>query len=165
MKIFIRIIPILLLFPFATLAQSLERDVIGSAGDYSADPSLSLSWTVGEVAVTSVSSSLIVTEGFQQAEKNNISVNESEFLTDISLYPNPVKDVLNFNISSESDVELVVQIYDITGKQFNNQQIINVNSSYKGMIDCSALAAGNWIIKFSSTNKAFNKTFKLIKIK
>lgn len=52
--------------------QDLKQQVVSSAGGYdvSGDNSISLSWTLGELVITTVESSggdLILTQGFQQS--------------------------------------------------------------------------------------------------
>lgn len=48
-------------------AQSIERDVVASSGDYFDNGSVSLSWTLGEIATeTYTAGNVILTQGFQQ---------------------------------------------------------------------------------------------------
>lgn len=48
-------------------AQSIERDVVASSGDYFEGADISLSWTLGEIASeTYISGNNILTQGFQQ---------------------------------------------------------------------------------------------------
>lgn len=50
-------------------AQSIERDVVASSGDYFEGADISLSWTLGEVATdTYMNGNTIVTQGFQQPD-------------------------------------------------------------------------------------------------
>lgn len=49
-------------------AQSIERDVVASSGDYFEGANISLSWTLGEIATETYSSgNIILTQGFQQS--------------------------------------------------------------------------------------------------
>jgi len=62
---------ILLIVFFASVlicpAQSIERDVVASSGDYYEGANISLSWTLGEIAIeTYDNGSNILTQGFQQ---------------------------------------------------------------------------------------------------
>ncbi|MBN1340491.1 MAG: hypothetical protein JXA03_14270 [Bacteroidales bacterium] len=48
-------------------AQSIERDVVASSGDYFENGGISLSWTLGELATeTYMAGNIILTQGFQQ---------------------------------------------------------------------------------------------------
>ena len=49
-------------------AQSIERDVVASSGDYFEGTNASLSWTLGEIATeTYTAGNIILTQGFQQS--------------------------------------------------------------------------------------------------
>ncbi|MEZ5198314.1 MAG: hypothetical protein R2764_18570 [Bacteroidales bacterium] len=49
------------------IAQSIDRDVLSSAGDYFEGPNSSISWTLGEIATeTLTDGNFILTQGFQQ---------------------------------------------------------------------------------------------------
>ena len=49
------------------IAQSIERDVVASSGDYFEGVDISLSWTLGEIATeTYIAGNNILTQGFQQ---------------------------------------------------------------------------------------------------
>ncbi|MCF8403889.1 MAG: hypothetical protein K9H58_08090 [Bacteroidales bacterium] len=64
-----RIIPLLLaaIFPICLFSQSVSPEVISSAGDYYQGATVSLSWTLGEIATETYSNgNYILTQGFQQ---------------------------------------------------------------------------------------------------
>ncbi len=59
----------LLLLGFSIFAQSIEREVVASSGDYYEGANISLSWTLGEIATeTYDNGSNILTQGFQQPD-------------------------------------------------------------------------------------------------
>jgi hypothetical protein len=64
------------------IAQSIERDVVASSGDYFEGADISLSWTLGETATKTYSSDdNILTQGFQQPDITlRIFVDLSAFL-------------------------------------------------------------------------------------
>jgi hypothetical protein len=59
----------------------------------------------------------------------------------LQIYPNPVKDVLNFKLSDGLRVESV-EIYDLAGKQINVK-----NSKFVSSINVSNLVKGNYILR------------------
>jgi hypothetical protein len=60
---------LLLLLGVSIFAQSIERDVVASSGDYYESGGISLSWTLGEIATeTYISGDNILTQGFQQPD-------------------------------------------------------------------------------------------------
>nr|WP_321235533.1 T9SS type A sorting domain-containing protein [uncultured Psychroserpens sp.] len=66
----------------------------------------------------------------------------------LSIYPNPAKNVLNFNgMTSET---LNLEVYDILGKS-----IIKTTIEQNGSLDISELKSGLYIIKFENINSAY----------
>lgn len=80
----------------------------------------------------------------------NDSFSDSKF----SLYPNPVKDVLNL---SYSEIISKVQILNLLGQEVESKSI-NAN---QGQINMSELSAGTYLVKVTSNENA--KTIKVIK--
>lgn len=76
---------------------------------------------------------------------------------DISIYPVPVKDYLNFEINSNATIEtLEVDIFDMNGKHIATNLYEGENS---GVIDVSLLKPGLYIARFSGNNKVIIKRF------
>ena len=73
-------------------------------------------------------------------------------INEISIYPNPTKNKLNFkgNFSESLDVS----VYDILGKNIL-QNTVDLNTS----LDVSKLHSGLYIIKF----KGYSETYKFVK--
>lgn len=94
----------------------------------------------------------IVTNNFTSTIQNALSIDENNFNNDISVYPNPVKNMLQFK--TEAAI-LKVEVYDITGR------IISSKSINENKIDLSELKTGNYILKLY-TEKGITNT-KIIK--
>ena len=85
-----------------TLAKSqmLSPEVIASGGDFFVSPAGSLSWTLGEPVVETISNSaiqLILTQGFQQPVEIDTTVGIGDIgLSNVfvNLYPNPASDYI-----------------------------------------------------------------------
>ncbi|PVZ13990.1 T9SS type A sorting domain-containing protein [Porphyromonas loveana] len=75
---------------------------------------------------------------------NAIVTTEQTFVA----YPNPVKDVLNI----EFDGNFSIQIFDMAGRMVLTSENIRT-------IDVKALAAGNYVIKLTSGDKAYTDRF------
>lgn len=94
-----------------------------------------------------------VTELYNQAT----AIGERHSLAlDASIYPNPVKDMLNINISDENKTKAVVMIYDLMGKEM-------MNNAFSEILDISSLNGGMYIIKIMNTETQATFTEKLIK--
>lgn len=73
--------------------------------------------------------------------ENNLGVTEIINSRDLQIYPNPIKDVLNFKLSNNLKVD-AIEIYDLTGKKVN----VN-NSKFVSSVNVSNLPKGNYILK------------------
>ena len=86
--------------------------------------------------------------------QNNIEDELLKFFPEdvISYYPNPVKDILYFNVT---DIVLKIEVYDIYGR------ILSSNSVSENKVDLSELKTGNYMIKLYTKNGITNT--KIIK--
>jgi len=94
----------------------------------------------------------IVTNNYTTTIQNTLGLQENDFINNISVYPNPVKDILNFK--TEHNISKV-EVYDIAGR------ILSSNSVSENKIDLSNLKTGNYILKLY-TEKGIMNT-KIIK--
>lgn len=94
----------------------------------------------------------IVTNNYTTTIQNTLGLQENGFIINISVYPNPVKNILNFK--TEHNISKV-EVYDIAGR------ILSSNSVSENKIDLSELKTGNYILKLY-TEKGIMNT-KIIK--
>jgi len=94
----------------------------------------------------------IVTNNYTTTIQNSLGIQENNSINKISLYPNPVKDILKFNI--EHNISKV-EVYDVAGR------ILSSNTTSENRIDLSELKTGNYILKLY-TEKGIMNT-KIIK--
>jgi hypothetical protein len=84
-----------------------------------------------------------------------LSVNEIAELQS-SIYPNPAEDVLNIELTENTN-QLLVEIYDITGKKIKNMDFSGVKQRIS--INVSDLNSGMYIVSLSA-NQA-QRSFKV----
>jgi hypothetical protein len=109
-------------------AQQIKQEVIASAGGYStsSDKSVSISWTLGETVIPTLTSgdrSLILTHGFQQ--KLIISSVEENFEdpVNVTVFPNPAGESIKIQFKSAIDKEILISLLDAQGKLVRTDQI------------------------------------------
>ncbi|MEO0472182.1 MAG: T9SS type A sorting domain-containing protein [Bacteroidota bacterium] len=126
-------------------AQTLSRQVIGSVG--SANPQLS--YTLGEAVVQTASSgSFTLTQGFHQPEETSVGIDrELAANVDYKLYPNPTRDQLNLELSSDKALDILVSIVDIRGRQVHAPQRMLVQGTALQSFDVSRIAAGYYLLR------------------
>ncbi len=75
---------------------------------------------------------------------------------DVSIYPNPANDVVNFSINGINKTDFTVKVIDITGK-IVYQEVMNVKGVAKSSFNCSKIAKGLYIVNISTENTSTNK--------
>lgn len=109
---------LLLAITISLSGQSIERSVIAAGGDWVTGPGIQLSWTIGQPGLTETfsSPSVVLMQGFQQADVTTEIVHPVSLPFDVILYPNPSSGLLNFSLVSDHDGKVYFSLYDITGK-------------------------------------------------
>lgn len=160
------IILFLIIAPVIAFSQSLDRQVIGSAGDYSTATGISLSFTVGEAVIeTTTSGSIILTQGFQQPDAEPVGIEIPEVGLSINAFPNPTGNMVVIEMESTENLKVLVQLLDVVGQQLMNP-INHTAADGKTFleIDLSRFAAGNYFLKLSGENNTWIKTIQVQKI-
>lgn len=148
-----------------TYAQSIERQVIGSSGGYSSQTNISASYTVGETVIQTVSAgTIILTQGFQQSDNQNVGIVDVANHIKISAYPNPTTDKVIVEINAEAEAQFSFQVYNALGQLVLLPTTFQqVGNSTTHQFDFSRLAAANYFIAINNTNLHFTKTIQISK--
>jgi hypothetical protein len=138
-------------------AQSVSPEVIAGAGQHSTTPNAQVSWTVGEMATATLSSSSEqLTQGFHQTRLVVTAVEEELATLEIQVFPNPTSDVLY--VRTESARTLDIQLIDMSGKvlaeQLHEQQV-------QSMLDLNMLSQGNYILQARDRESQAFRRFKI----
>lgn len=94
----------------------------------------------------------IVTNNYTTTIQNTLGLQENEVLNTISIYPNPVKDMLYFQTKENV---LKIEIYDVAGRILSSKSIL------ENKVNLSELKNGNYFLKLY-TEKGIMNT-KIIK--
>jgi hypothetical protein len=95
------------------------------------------SLTNGAAASVTISTSAIGINEFKNFENN------------ISIYPQPAKEVLNISSNSFYGKEVIVKVYDITGKLMSNEKVVPSND--KTQLQISNLSDGVYILQIKNS--------------
>lgn len=121
----------------------------------------SVSYSVGQIDYYSKGSNNQVMEGVQQAyEITTLSTGET-FATDkkdILLYPNPFKDFIFLDFTTNDYKNSEYQLFDASGKLLREEKIRESKSEF----NFSSLPSAMYIIRVNKDGKNI-KTFKIIK--
>lgn len=146
--------------------QFITPSVISAGGNSSNSENIYYSYTIGQIANPSLTGSNILTQGFQQPiiinEKSELNFEKNEI--QFNYFPNPVKDILNINITSKNEIsDIQIEIYNILGKIVIDKKIQNIEGRFmKISIPVEELSSGQYLIYFR-INNILSKSFKIVK--
>ncbi len=164
-----KILLMLILIPGFSLTWGqvqLTPTVLSSAGGYSESGGISLAWTMGELAVSTLSTiDMILTQGFQQPFLLDIgdAIDDPEFNWSVNAYPNPVSDILNLRFNLDKTMDLQLELYDITGKKLTIKKLPSIMPGGRETLDFSGFREGIYILKITSEKQKVRKIYKIQK--
>lgn len=151
---------------FVITAQDVKQQVITSAGGYniSGDNSMSLSWTLGELVISTVESpggQLVLTQGFQQTKVliEGIEINP-ELDVEVLIYPNPATDYLNIKFSEPLVGETMIFLSGPDGRLITTE-VMKPGVLVKEM-RMQKYPAGKYFLRIKNGNK--RNVYKVIKL-
>lgn len=150
----------LLLILFTGLQVDAQKVVL-AAGSNAIGSNGSASYSVGQIDYLSKGINNPMMEGVQQAyEITTLSTTETsgENKKDILLYPNPFKDFVFLDFTTNDYRNSEYQLYDSSGKFVKGDKIKESKSEF----NFSSLPSAMYIIRINQNGKNI-KTFKIIK--
>ena len=158
----------LLLFTLAELcvnigAQQFYPVIVSPGGNCIETNSYSISYTIGEPAIKSLTSpDLFLTQGFQQGDPGS-SPGDTGSINEIRMFPNPVIKKLTIQFFVEDIDSYYVSVYAVTGSLIYSLEYKNLYNKERKTIDFSILPRGLYLIKTQSINGTLQHTFKIVK--
>ena len=157
-----------LLLIFAALfylrAQSISPEVIAAAGDYFSNGTVSISWTLGEIATETIGNgTIILTQGFQQPNYGVVSVpkwGDNRF--EIKAFPNPARDFLKISLKGNESTDLVVEMFDAIGRKLYIQKLEAGSTLHE--IDMTTYVPGMYYLKFADDKGHVVQTYQISKL-
>jgi hypothetical protein len=144
---------------FVGISPILSQEVIAIGGQYLSNSSGSISYTIGETVIeTLTGSNNILTQGFQQTNLIVTAINEAKRLNfEISAYPNPTQDFIRLRIGKENIKGMQYLLYDLNGKLIDKHKLLNQETD----ISFEHLAPASYILKILD-KKTELKSFQII---
>lgn len=99
---------------------------------------------------------------FEYSNIINIPVNGVLVNGIVSVYPNPVSDMMNVDIQSTSNLETDITIYDVLGQTVVKKSFSLLKGINKLQFDCTALAQASYVVQFTD-NLGKTHTQKFVK--
>jgi hypothetical protein len=157
-----------LLFILITMSgwgQSLELSILTTGGDFATGKSGSLSWTLGEMVIETVSTTdHYLTQGFQQSfHELMTSLEPVTKEINFSIYPNPAKDHVNIDITTGSRFFCYqIEIIDLTGEMVYQSELLC--NSFHQRTSIAHFSSSLLLIRITGQSGEILKTWKVIKL-
>ncbi len=105
-------------FAQSLAAQTIDRQVIGSAGMVGSTGSVEALANVGEAAtITVTNGNFELTQGFEQPDAKSVGTGAAtKTSVAFSVFPNPAGHEISVEIAPEAEVELDLQIFSADGR-------------------------------------------------
>lgn len=144
----------------------IPMQVVSSGGGYFSSDNLTVSWTIGEPVISTLTSTdLILTQGFQQGNLfgTDVPLDPSLNSYTFKMYPNPALNKVWFNVNNQkAKGAFIVEVYDITGRKVINQNLGLFVNQEQMELTISSLKPGVYLVKVTIGN--FNSdVIKLVK--
>ena len=159
--LYIMLYNILALLLFIVPIQCFGQEVVATQGETLIGPNGGLEYTVGEVVISTISNGdNTLTQGFHQTKTGFIflKIIESNPEIIVSIYPNPVIEVLNIETNLYKNT--IFTLYNAKGKVIIEKELTSITTS----LDVTKLATGGYFIFFRNDELKINvKTHIIIK--
>lgn len=141
-------------------AQSIDKNLIATAGETVTTTTAILDFSIGEPLVNKIENGTTIDQGFLAgvSEENALTTEDFSVAEEISIYPNPVSDFVTIDLGNKGDLYFL-KIFSLDGKLVKQIPQLRGNSR----IDLQELATGKYIVQLISEEKGKYKTFKLLK--
>lgn len=139
--------------------QPVVQQAVVSGGEYHKKDAGSISWSLGETAVSTLAEGeYIITQGFQQSKLRVTAIDEELYVTiSITAYPNPTSSNLFIAVDGEI-ANLKYEVYNVNG--FNIAG--NIFDSNPQEIVFAHFNSGVYLIRVQLNNQTI-KTFRVVK--
>jgi hypothetical protein len=155
-------LPLLLLISIQLArGQTNHLEAVSSAGNSFTGSTIGISWNLGEVMTATFSGAdYMFSQGFHQ-DFSAAPITSSSIVHatgSVSIYPNPVSDLLNISYEGNGNVQHQVQILTLDGRL-----LLETNYNTRHVVNLETYPSGYYIINLIDENKRVLETSKLVK--
>lgn len=144
---------------------SIEPSVLASGGNYAETDNMSISWTIGELATTTLSSGdMILTQGFQQPLDFGTGIMAEELNWGITAYPNPVTNTLYVKFDIDQTRNFRIEIQDVTGRVISLEQHKKIFPGDVVQLNTSSFAYGVYFLKVFTPDREQTQVLSIRKL-
>ena len=142
-----------------------EPSVIASGGAYVEAETMSISWTLGELATTTLTGGdMILAQGFQQPFDFGTGISTKELTWSITAYPNPVTDALFVKFDIDGVKEFWIEIQDVTGRVISLEQQKEIFPGDVVQLNTSNFTYGVYFLKVFTPDREQSQVLSIRKL-
>lgn len=151
---------LILVLTTSVSVKAQQAEVIATSGDFYENSSGSLSWTLGEVVIETLSeTNFILTQGFQQSKLTVTAINDLQTSgIELSVYPNPTNSFLLIEVKTDKQRDLLLSLFDLNGKLILQKKI----TGSKQTVNMQNYKPATYILKVTEGNKEI-RTYQIVK--
>ena len=144
---------------------ALPTSVVAAGGGYFEGAQMSLSWTLGELAVSTLyGEHVVLTQGFQQHFDMEVGMAGKETGWTVSAYPNPVGDALRIRFDTPVPGSYILEIMDMTGRLVRQERCPEIKPGDIMELNMTAYRPGIYLLKVYDLKKKQVQVCSLRKI-
>ncbi len=137
-----------LISPLVKGQVELAPQVVSSAGGYHESDNITISWTLGELAITTLSGGgMLLTQGFQQPFDVGVGLPVNRVNWSISVFPNPVGNQLSIRFDLNRTGDYLLEVQDVTGRLITRKLYREVDPGDVVVINTSGYTEGVYFLK------------------
>lgn len=149
-----------------TFAQDYQTciQVISASGKSGTQGGLTFTYTVGEAAITTISGSRKLTQGFHQPELCMlVSTDDFDLAAwNVEVFPNPTADRLTIRYSDEKGAILRASVFNLLGQVLvSNQPLTQPDGS---ILDCASWQPGVYILQLQDPATSGFATMRFVRL-
>ncbi len=156
---------VIMLMGTMSYAQSIAPQSVNSGGTKMTQANGSISFTVGELVVLSLTDSVgnSIGGGFTVgATLTTVSIHETDAaVLDVNVYPNPTTELVNIQINYSTIDQVAVTITDLQGKEVYIGKYAGISNVIG--INTASYATGTYVMSIKNLTNQVLGTYKIIK--
>ncbi|MFA6524238.1 MAG: T9SS type A sorting domain-containing protein [Candidatus Paceibacterota bacterium] len=134
---------------------SVERQVISSTGNLTNVGAIKAFSNVGETVIQTFSqTTLVITQGFEQGNKisaTGINLDNISSKNEISIYPNPVGNIINLEFQSDKKEEIKIEMINLLRQVVFSKNLTAQISENNFTLEVNTIPKGVYILQIKGS--------------
>ena len=145
-----------------SIAQTINPQVISSAGNNFTNGSNHLEWTLGEPVTSTLNNgNSLLTQGFHQNNLVISAIDNVDVDIEVTIFPNPTIDILQMKFGNLPDENIIIELFTAEAKLLLTK---TSNRNTLSQIDMSKYHNGMYLLKIGSKTVKW-KSYRIVKSK